>query len=161
MSNSRKTIEGVTFRMANVGDVPALVKLYTDFFDEAVYKDYVTFDPVRVYKHLNVMIEHGLKPHILAFNRDAELIGFISYTLDDYFSVAPVAVMGEFYVIPRRRHSALGRALLMMVVDLAKGDGACAFHVPVASGIKHSRSLCNLLAKGGFDHIGYIMRRGL
>lgn len=159
--SSRKTIEGVTFRMANVDDVSALVELYTNFFDEAVYKDHVTFDPMRVYKHLNVMIEHGLKPHILAFDRDAKLVGFISYTLDDYFSVAPVAVMGEFYVIPERRHSALGRALLALVIDMAKGDGACAFHAPVASGIKHSRSLGNLLTKGGFEQIGFIMRRGL
>lgn len=157
---TRKQLEGVEYRLANTDDVPALVALYTRFFDEAVYKDLIEFDAETAETHLRLTIQNQIKPHILAV-ADGAIIGFVCYVLDDSFSLKPVAVMSEFYVIPEKRKSALGRALLALAVDLAKGDGACAFHAPVASGLNETRTMRNMLAKGGFAAFGYIMRRGL
>jgi ribosomal protein S18 acetylase RimI-like enzyme len=156
----RKKLDGITFRLANTDDVPALVALYTRFFAEAVYKDLIEFDAETAENHLRLAIGGGFKPHILAV-ADSGIVGFICYTLDDSFSLKPVAVMSEFYVIPERRKSALGRALLALAVHLATGDGACAFHAPIASGLSETRTMRNMLAKGGFAEFGYIMRRGL
>lgn len=160
MKSPREHLKTVSFQLANVDHVPELLALYEQFFAEASYKDFIEFDSDRAGDYLVRVIGSGACPHILAVI-DEKIVGLVSYSLDHTFSKKPVAVMGELYVVPAHRRSALGRVLVAQACDLAKGDDACAFHAPVASGLKEARSLFNLFQKGGFQSFGYMMRRGL
>lgn len=148
------------FRYAQTEDLDVLIPLYEQFFEEAVYKDYITFDPVRARKTIAFGIENYTRPHMLAIV-DQTIVGFVSWELDWSFSVRPVAVLFELYVVPEHRRSAIGRYLVGLAVWAGKDAGACAFHAPVASGMKAAASLKNLFLKLGFEEFGYIMRVGL
>jgi GNAT superfamily N-acetyltransferase len=70
-------------------------------------------------------------------------------------------VLGTLYVVPGHRRSAVGRVLVAVATEMAEGDGACAFHAPLASGMEEMKSLINLFAKAGFVPIGTILGRSL
>ena len=150
----------VSFRLATPDDVPELVAVYERFYAEAVYKDFLEFDPVRARETILHGIVSDGRPHILALIDDA-IVGFIALVIDHSFSVKPCAVLMELYVIPEFRHGAIGRYLVGLAIMTAKDRGAGAFHAPVASGMTETRSLFNLFDKAGFTQFGYMMRRGL
>jgi hypothetical protein len=93
--------------------------------------------------------------------KGAKLVGSISYSLDETFCVEPVAVLNTVYVVPEERRSALGRVLVALVSNLARQDGACAFHAILASGMIEQKTLANLFAREGFDDIGVVMGKRL
>jgi L-amino acid N-acyltransferase YncA len=151
--------ERALFRFADASDTPELIGLYVRFYQEAVYKDFLEFDPARA----RDTILHGIitdqRPHILAIVND-EIVGFLAYILDHSFSVKPCQVLMEFYVVPEFRPGAIGRALLAMAITEGKAADAGAFHAPVASGMSAARSLFNMFDKAGFTQLGFIMRKG-
>lgn len=150
----------IEFRYAKVDDLDALMAVYERFYDEAVYKDYITWDHARARKTIEWRMEQRIRPHIIAVDgADKTLIGFISWELDHTFSVRPVAILFEFYVVPEFRKGAIGRYLLHLAKREMKADGACAFHAPVASGMKDTQRLKNLLLKAGMSELGFIMRQ--
>jgi GNAT superfamily N-acetyltransferase len=150
----------VTFRFADVNDVPDLMRLYERFYAEAVYKDFLEWDCERARNTILTGILADTRPHIIAIVDD-EIVGFLAFILDHTFSVKPCQVLMEFYVAPECRRSAIGRALLAMAVQEGKRAGAGAFHAPVASGMKEARSLFNMFDKAGFKQFGFMCRRGL
>jgi L-amino acid N-acyltransferase YncA len=150
----------VSFRIATPDDVPELIAVYERFYAEAVYKDFLEFDPVRARETILNGITFDSRPHILA-TIDETIVGFVAFVIDHSFSVKPCAVLMELYVLPEFRRSAIGRALVALSVMEAKRKGAGAFHAPVASGMTEARSLFNLFDKAGFTQFGYMMRRGL
>jgi L-amino acid N-acyltransferase YncA len=151
--------ERVTFRFADADDVPDVLALYIRFYDEAVYKDFLEFDPARARDTILNGIVADTRPHIIA-EVDQEIVGFLAYILDHTFSVRPCQVLMEFYVAPEFRRSAIGRALLAMAIQEGKAAGAGAFHAPVASGMREARSLFNMFDKAGFKQFGFMTRRG-
>jgi L-amino acid N-acyltransferase YncA len=153
-----RTLNDVKFSLATTEDVAELAGLVARFYNESGYKNYAEFDLEQAEAYGSLVIDKGAVPHIVARKSD-ELVGFISYSLDTSGWVKPIAVMHMFYVIPECRRSPLGRALLALAVDMAKGDGACALHAPVASGTKAVGSLKNLFSKIGFEPCGYLMRK--
>jgi L-amino acid N-acyltransferase YncA len=150
----------VTFRCADASDVPELLLRYEEFYEEAVYKDFLEWDRSRARETILNGIVSDDRPHLLAIVEES-IVGFIAYILDHSFSVRPCLVLMEFYVVPEHRRSAIGRALLGMAIMEGKSAGAGAFHAPVASGMSEARSLFNLFDKAGFTQFGYMMRRGL
>jgi L-amino acid N-acyltransferase YncA len=151
--------ERVTFRFADADDVPDVLALYIRFYDEAVYKDFLEFDPARARDTILNGIIADTRPHIIA-EVDQEIVGFLAYILDHTFSVRPCQVLMEFYVAPEFRRSAIGRALLAMAIQEGKAADAGAFHAPVASGMREARSLFNMFDKAGFKQFGFMTRRG-
>ncbi|HEY1432897.1 MAG TPA: GNAT family N-acetyltransferase [Stellaceae bacterium] len=151
--------ERVTFRFADADDVPDVLALYIRFYDEAVYKDFLEFDPARARDTILNGIVADTRPHIIA-EVDQEIVGFLAYILDHTFSVRPCQVLMEFYVAPEFRRSAIGRALLAMAIQEGKAADAGAFHAPVASGMREARSLFNMFDKAGFKQFGFMTRRG-
>lgn len=149
----------VKFQSADASDVPELIALYIRFYEEAVYKDFLEFDPARARETILNGIVTNQRPHILACV-EGEIVGFISYILDDSFSTKPCLVLMEFYVAPEFRRSAIGRALLAMTILEGQAAGAGAFHAPIASGMNTNHSLFNMFDKAGFRQFGFIMRRG-
>jgi GNAT superfamily N-acetyltransferase len=141
-------------------DLDALMALYRRFYQEAVYKDFAEWDDERATSTIEYRVKNHLRPHLLAIV-DGAIVGFVSWELDHSFSVKPVAVLFELYVQPEHRRSALGRFLVKLALWVAKDDGACAFHAPVASGMEAAYSLQNLFRKEGFTDMGYVMRKAL
>lgn len=164
MKHTRITRENikdfVNFRVATPDDVPELINVYQRFYAEAVYKDFLEFDPARARETILNGITFDTRPHILATIDDV-VVGFIAFVIDHSFSVKPCAVLMELYVIPEFRRGAIGRALVGLTIIEARRKGAGAFHAPVASGMVEARSLFNLFDKAGFKQFGYMMRRGL
>ena len=152
--------EHVRFRFADANDVPELISLYEMFYEEAVYKDFLEWDRARARETILNGIVTDDRPHILAIVEDS-LVGFIAYTLDHTFSVRPCLVMMECYVHPEYRLSAIGRALVSMMIQEGKAAGAGACHAPIASGMRAARSLAHLFEKAGFEQMGWVMRKGL
>lgn len=151
--------ERAIFRYADANDIPELLALYIQFYDEASYKDYLEFDPARARETILTGVVSNDRPHILA-EVDETIVGFLAFVFDHTFSVKPCQVLMEFYVVPDFRASAIGRALLGIAVLEGQIRGAGAFHAPVASGMATSRSMANMFAKAGFEQLGYVMRRG-
>ena len=152
--------ERVTFRFADVNDVPDVMALYGRFYEEAVYKDFLDWDAAKARNTVLNGVFTDTRPHIIAIV-DEEIVGFLAYILDDSFSTRPCQVLMEFYVAPEHRRSAIGRALLAMAIQEGKLADAGAFHAPVASGMKEARSLFNMFSKAGFEQFGFMCRRGL
>ena len=152
--------EKVSFRFADANDVPELLLLYEEFYEEAIYKDFLEWDRARARETIHHGITTDGRPHLVAII-DGSIVGFLSYILDHSFSVHPCQVLMEFYIAPEFRRSVIGRALLGMAVMEGKQACAGAFHAPVASGMAAARSLKNMFEKAGFTDMGYIMRRGL
>jgi L-amino acid N-acyltransferase YncA len=150
----------VSFRLATPDDVPELIQVYRRFYSEAVYKDFLEFDPARAHETIFNGIARNTRPHIVA-TVDGAIVGFIAFIIDHSFSVKPCAVMMELYVLPDWRRGAIGRYLVGLATMTARDMGAGAFHAPVASGMVETRSLFNLFDKAGFTQFGYMMRRGL
>ena len=155
-----ETHKGFEFALAKRDDVPELVDLVARFYRESDYATYADIDLSSAAKYGETVVESGLVPHIVA-RKDTVPVGLISYSLDTAGWVKPIAVMQFFYVLPEHRKSFLGRALLALAVDLARGDGACAFHAPVASGTRATGTLKNLFTKHDFEPCGFIMRKVL
>lgn len=157
-----KNLDKASFRYASPDDLDRLVPVYERFYEEAIYKDYIDWDRERATQTIDHGIRNHVRPHILAVV-DGEIVGFICWQLDHSFSVKPVAVMFEFYVVPEHRRSAIGKFLLRLMCWVVKDDGACAVHAPVASGMDATRSLFNMFVKEGFEGMGvsFIARRKL
>jgi L-amino acid N-acyltransferase YncA len=158
--NHRNLVKTTTFTLATEDDVAELAAVVQRFYEESAYKTYAEFDLTKAEDYGYAMIERGIVPHIIA-RIDNQIVGFISYSLDQSGWVKPIAILEMFYVVPERRKTALGRVLLMLAMDMATGDGACAFHAPVASGTDNVETLKNLFSKHGFETCGYMMRMSL
>ena len=162
--NKRITLDNldqrVMFRFAEARDVPELLLRYEQFYEEAVYKDFLQWDRHRARETILHGITSDERPHIVAVVEE-RIVGFVAYVLDHSFSVRPCQVLMELYVTPDCRRSAIGRGLLSMAVQEGKAANAGAFHAPVASGMAAQRTLFNMFDKAGFKQFGYMMRRGL
>jgi GNAT superfamily N-acetyltransferase len=159
-----QTLENIDFGLALPSDAGELARLHAQFFGEARYKDRgIVYSESKAEAWLGDVIQYGSCPHIIARTPgyQGEIVGVISYTLDDTFCEEPVAVLHTFYVVPKHRRSAIGRVLVALVTEMAEGDGACAFHAPLASGMVETGSLINLFTRAGFTEIGTIMGRSL
>jgi L-amino acid N-acyltransferase YncA len=149
----------VVLRYADANDIPELLDLYIRFYEEAVYKDFLEFDPARARATILNGVVSDNRPHVLA-EVDQVIVGFLAFILDHTFSTKPCQVLMEFYVIPEFRRGAIGRALLGVAIMEGKLKGAGAFHAPVASGMEAAKSMFNMFDKAGFQQLGYVMRLG-
>lgn len=135
--------------------------LYRRFYEEAVYKDFIEWDDERATNTIEDRVTRHLRPHIVA-EVEGQMVGFIAWELDHSFSKKPVAILYEFYVTPEHRKSAIGRFLWRLASWVMKDSGACAVHVPVASGMKEAATtMKNMLVREGLEEFGYILRKGL
>jgi GNAT superfamily N-acetyltransferase len=150
----------VNIKLASEADIPALVDLFATFFSESHYRPHLTFDPERATAYLQMAIGTGHSPHICA-EVDGKLVGVICYHIDTSFSVEPLAVLDEVYVLEPYRLTRIGRTLVAHALTLAKGDGAVCMHIPLSSGHKAMPTLVNLWKKFGAEEIGTIMRKVL
>jgi L-amino acid N-acyltransferase YncA len=161
----QQALEGFEFSLASPSDADEIIDLFHEYFDdEAGYrKRGVVFAADKAKPKLERAIDLGLYPHVIARTPGyhGKIVGVISYSLDASFCVDPIAVMDMLYVVPGYRRSAIGKVLLEIAVDMAKGDGAVAFHAPIASEIAGVQSVVNLFKKAGFGEIGVIMGKGL
>jgi len=157
------TLARYDFDVATLDDVDGIVALWPEHWEEAHYKDRgIVPDEQRYRRWMTACVENGFGVWIAAVAReDHRIVGYINYELDHNFSVEPVAVMGNFFVARAHRRTAVPAILFDLCLDLAKGDGACAFHAPIASETISSRSLENSFVKYGFQSIGTMLGRQL
>jgi GNAT superfamily N-acetyltransferase len=159
-----ETLDGVDFTLAVKTDAAELANLFEFFFAEADYKSRgIVFSFAKAKAWLERVIEFGSCPHFIARTHgyEGKIVGVTSYSLDDSFCEDPVAVLGTLYVVPSHRKSPIGRILVAVATEAAKGDGAVAFHAPLASGMVEMKSLVNLFTKAGFVEVGTILGRSL
>jgi L-amino acid N-acyltransferase YncA len=156
-----QALNRVDYRVATNGDAPEIARLFQTFFNEAHYQDRgIVYALDKATNWIEGVVRDGSCPHIVALHGGV-IVGAVSYSLDGTFCVEPVAVMHMVYVLKAFRRSAIGRVLIALATDLAKGDGACAFHAPIASGMDEQRSLINLFGHAGFTPVGLILGRRL
>jgi GNAT superfamily N-acetyltransferase len=148
------------YRFAQREDAPALAFLFEKAcIDSGFPSRGIRYSVPKATRWIErVLFDHSC-PHLVAVHEDV-IIGSMSYALDDTFCEEPVGVMHMLYVEPEHRHTAVARVLVALCVDAAKGEGAIAFHAPIAAEVREG-SLVNLFAKGGFAPIGVIMGRSL
>jgi ribosomal protein S18 acetylase RimI-like enzyme len=152
------------FRPATPEDIPAMVEMYREFFDESYWPGRgMVYDPDRTRKWVTGAINRGDIPHILAvFKQTGEIAGSVCYMLNHTFTTEPFAELNKIYVRPRWRRSAVGRVLMVLCLEIARADGAVSFNAGVAAGMETSASLTNLLTKLGFAPVpgaSYLYRR--
>jgi GNAT superfamily N-acetyltransferase len=154
-------LDRYAFRVAEPIDCDAIAALAPEHWAEARYSERgIVLDQYRYRNWLKEMLEKGRGVWLLA-ELDDEVIGFFSYTLDHNFSEKPLAILDLFFVSKPHRRSAVPAVLLGFGLDLARHDGACAFHAPVTTEMQAARGLENMLMKTGFQPIGVILGRSL
>jgi L-amino acid N-acyltransferase YncA len=157
----QQTMNLYEFRVAEPEDVDGIVGLWPEHWAEAHYRDRgIEPDEERYRDWVSKKIEYDSGVFLLAL-RENHVVGFFAYTLDHNFSVKPVAVMGTFFVSRAHRRTAVPAVLFDLGIDLARADGACAFHAPITSETQSSRALENSFRKQGFNVIGTMMGRAL
>lgn len=157
----QKTLETYTFRVATLDDVDGLVSLWPEHWAEAHFRDRgIEPDEPRYRDWMREKLEYGHQVFVAAL-KDDEIVGFFAYSLDHTFSKKPVAIMGSFFVRKAHRRTAVPALLMELGLQLAKEDGACAFHAPIASELLASRALENSFVNHGFKSIGTMMGRAL
>ena len=155
-----EAVETFTYRFADRDEAPALAFLFEEaFIDSGFPSRGIRYSVPKAEAWLRRVIIDGSCPHLVAL-KDDEIVGAISYALDETFCVKPVAIMHMLYIKPPYRRSAIGRVLVGLCADAAKADGAVAFHAPIAAQVRE-QSLINLFAHGGFAPIGTILGRAL
>jgi L-amino acid N-acyltransferase YncA len=157
----KTALDGVDYRMATAEDAPAIAHVYDLFFHETGYPARgIVFSLERTTSWIEGTLRRGVFPHLLAIC-NGQIIGVFSYQLDDMFCVQPVAVLQVVYVLEAYRSQGIARMLIKLCVDLAKNDGACAFHAPIASEMIQESALVRIFAENGFGRIGLIVGRSL
>lgn len=157
----RQTHPAIQIRLATVEDVPQITALAMTLLQESpTYNKLFPCDPVATSKYLTAAIGNGVCPHIVAVH-SGDIVGVISYSLDGSFSDNKCAVLGEIFAYSAYRFTPVGRMLVWAAMDLAKGDGAVAMHIPIAGGHEAVPTLKNLFRKFGAEEIGVIMRKVL
>ena len=153
--------EGLSFRMAEVSDIPQLLPLSKEFFEFSSFSKLgIEYSEANVEKYLTLLLENMYAPSLLALVAD-DVVGWCQFQYDLSAFKRPVAVLNQLFVTKKYRRSVVGRTLLTTAMEIAKDEQACAFIAPVNSGSESVHSLGNLLAKAGFQMTGYIMSRSL
>jgi GNAT superfamily N-acetyltransferase len=153
--------DGLTFRMAEVSDIPQIIPLTHEFDEISQFKDFgVELSENNSEKYLTMVLENNFTPLLLALIDD-KVVGWLMFSYDMSFFKRPIAVLNTIFVTKKYRRSVIGRTLLTTAMEIAKDEQACAFYAPVNSGSDHIFSLGNMFAKAGFQSSGYIMSRSL
>lgn len=153
-------VESFDYRFASRDEAPELAFLFEEaFIDSGFPSRGIRYSVSKAEAWLRRVIVQGSCPHLVAL-KDDKIVGAISYALDETFCIEPVAVLHMLYIKPPYRRSAVGRVLVGLCMDAAKGDGAAAFHAPIAAEVRE-KSLVNLFAHAGCEPIGTIMGRAL
>lgn len=152
---------GFEIRMAEISDIPAIMPLAKEFFDQTQFKYFgVEFSKTNGEQYLAMIIEHSLTPLLLA-TVDDKVVGWVTFSYDVSFFKHPIAVLNTIYVTKKYRRTVIGRMLVSAALEMAKEDKACAFYAPVNSGTSSVESLGNMLSKAGMVLSGTIYSRGL
>lgn len=147
-------IDNLTLRICKADEVAPLVTQYgADHFYEGGFAKFSTFDLERAVRETRRMVERDDTPFILA-EIGGEFVGWVSWTMMQVFSAAPIAVLWTIYVRPEYRHGAVGRRLIWSACDIAKSEGARAFFATVAPTGPGGQALCHLFREFGFDPMG-------
>jgi L-amino acid N-acyltransferase YncA len=153
--------DSLKFRTGKVDDIEPLLEKYgADFFHEAGFDAFSTFDLPRAVREMRRQVLQDDTPFVVA-EVDGELVGLISWTMLHVFTARPIAVLWIIYVTPEYRHSAVGRRLVWFAADIAKSEGACAFFATVAPTSPAAQSLCNLFRSFGFEPMGGAFSKAL
>ena len=153
-------VDNYQYRFAMRDEANELALLFEQaFIDSGFGSRGIKYSVAKAEAWLRRVIINGSCPHLIAL-KDDEIVGAISYAMDETFCVEPVAVMHMLYVKPAHRRTAVGKVLVALCVDAARNDKAVAFHAPIAAEVRE-QSLVNLFAHVGFEPIGTIMGRSL
>jgi GNAT superfamily N-acetyltransferase len=141
------------FRFLEEADIPALVALGQQFFAESEFPKFATFSPENFERVLRQSLDNPVFATLI-FAPEGTPEGFLSFQLDNPYTVEPLALGFLFYVAPAYRKTPAGRILQGMALDYAKGCGAVAFYGGVMSGIETARkTMPNLYRKLGFEDL--------
>ena len=149
-----QAVDAYEFRPATVADIKSLVILYEDFFNESALPSRgLTYDPQRMWSWLYNGIGSSDIPHLIARERSvgSPLVGAACYTMNHTFTTEPFADLNKCFVRRGWRRSAVGRILVMLLLELARADGAVLFQAGISSGMQELASFKNLLLKLGFE----------
>jgi len=151
----------IDVRLGAPEDIYAIADLLERFFGMTIWAQNTEFNRAGALAYLAYAVPNGYAPHALAWEKD-ELVGLCSYHLYTAYTSKPIAVMDETFVIPRLRRSDLGRRLVGLAIELARGDGCAIMNFPIASGLPAQNSLMNMVGRHfGADPVGMIFRKVL
>ena len=135
----------IEVRVGVTSDALAVTDLIDGFFHRTPWAKVINFKRDQALKWLTMAIGSGYAPHALGFDGE-ELVGMCSYHVFATYT-DPIAVMDECYVVPRLRRSDLGRRLVSLAIELARGDGCKVMNFPIASGLPEQNGLMNMVGR--------------
>jgi GNAT superfamily N-acetyltransferase len=145
--------------MATPAHLDDLMLLLRQYYYELPFFRNLTPDEAKHRTYRAEAIDRGM-PHILAYVR-RHPIGLVAWSYDHTFTVEPIAVMNEFFVIKPFRQTPVGRALLHHAMNIMRDEGAKIFRAEIASGLPEARTLRNLFRRKGGEEVGATMHMEL
>ena len=147
MTAASGTEDRPTVRRATAGDAPAVARLLTDFNRE--------FDaPTPPVEELAERIDHLLRGGdtvVLLVGNDPDGLAFLRFR-DALWSSGLECYLAELYVVPSRRGSGLGRALMDAALREARDRGADTMDIGVDEP--------DLAARRLYESLGFTNRTG-
>ncbi len=141
----------------NAGDVLLLCAKY---YQEIGAPEAMRPDFDRLVGELPVVWADGYFPTIVAYH-GVEPVGFITYELDTFWSQKPLANIYMLFCLPEHRGTGLGRKLIFLCEQMAKGDGAAAIYSSIISDYRQTKTAQNTFRRMGFEELAPTMRKVL
>lgn len=135
--------------------------LAEQFFDESEFGQFTRFNPEALSQVLMSDMVDQMKVIVLVGRYKGEMVGFLVFSLDQSYTVDPLAQLFLFYVASNRRYGPLGRALMAAAEAVAAELGAVVFYAGATANIGRGvdQSLMNLLDKRGYLRLGGVSRK--
>jgi GNAT superfamily N-acetyltransferase len=154
----------ITYRSATAEDIPAMVDMGVEYFEESNFLGGMTVDTVQGAGTFGYMIESQDHEVLLALDGE-ELVGFIIFDFVRYYTVELVSHLFLFYVKKSHRASRIGLDLLLKAEEIATAKGSKRIYCSSTAGIdadgKTDKKLLNLYRRLGYEELGCFVMKGL
>ena len=144
--------EPVYFRFGEEKDIPRLLELAEQFFNESEMSEFSTFSAENIERTIRNFFAHPDFVFLVFLPDGEEIHGFSAFMMEASYTEELVALGWLFYVTPEYRKTPAGRSLLALSVDYAEQAGCCAFYNGVMAGIDGvAKTMPNMYMKQGFE----------
>ena len=150
----------IEIRLAVKEDAAMIAEFLGAFFYRSCWAEHLEYHQKKAEIYLSHALGSQYAVYVLAMDKD-RMVGVCSYHIFNVFT-DPMAVMDETYTSPEFRRTDLGRRLVAVAIDLARGDGCKLMNFPICSGMVAQNSLMNMVGRHfGAKPVGMIFSKAL
>lgn len=151
-------------REAMHSEIPAIVRLAKDFFDESNFSRSGLTADLDAYRRTieNYWRYPSVKSFVALDSDNGDLLGYVHVYMQQDYTVEKVGEMYQFYVVPRARKTPVTRELVAAACHQFDEWGCARSYCECAPGLPDEKSIktfSNLWRKFGYVEVGVTLMR--